>query len=198
MKKWIASFYLLGAFSLSSLAAHCQMPCGIYHDAMVYDQIDQFVETMVKGMTVIKDNKFSTPQERNELVRWVNSKEEACDEVAHILTFYFLQQKIKPGEETSTEQLESVHRLLFYLVTIKQTADLKAVSNFDSEWEKFKLFFHVQGYQCAVEKKSLKEWEDKRTAAEKAQQQKEQESMIKHAHDEQGEHTHEDGTTHSH
>lgn len=182
MKKWIASFYLLGAFSLSSLNGHCQMPCGIYHDAMVYDQIDQFVETMVKGMTVIRDNKFSTPQERNELVRWVNSKEEACDEAANILCFYFLQQKIKPGEESSAEQLASAHRLLFYLVTIKQTADLKAVSNFDSEWEKFKLFFHVQGYQCAVEKKSLREWEDKRSSAEKELQEKEQSQLKPHTH----------------
>lgn len=151
---------------MGSLSAHCQMPCGIYHDGMVFDQIDQYVETMVKGVTVLQENEFKTYQERNEFVRWVHNKERMSNECADLLTTYFLQQKIKPNEPDTAQKLESCHKLLFTLVQIKQTVDLKAVSAFDNEWEKFKLFFHVQGYQCAVEKKTLKEWEEKRKKAE--------------------------------
>ena len=50
MKKlWMFKAALLTALLLgsnpSTLTAHCQMPCGIYHDSMVYDQIDQYAET---------------------------------------------------------------------------------------------------------------------------------------------------------
>ncbi len=83
-------------FQATTLEAHCQMPCGIYHDDMVYDQIDQYTETMYKGIAVMIDSKFETAKERNEFVRWTIQKEEASDEVASIFTKYFLQQKIKP------------------------------------------------------------------------------------------------------
>jgi Nickel-containing superoxide dismutase. len=53
--------YLIG---ISSLSAHCQMPCGIYHDQMVYDKIDEYYETMFKGVSVLDDNKFDTLAEK--------------------------------------------------------------------------------------------------------------------------------------
>src|SRR5262245_56294715 len=62
----------------SKLTAHCQMPCGIYHDDMVYDQIDQFVETVYKGISVMNGNKFSSTKDKNEFVRWVIQKENCC------------------------------------------------------------------------------------------------------------------------
>jgi len=51
-KAAILTSFLLGANPLT-LTAHCQMPCGIYQDAMIYDLIDQYAETMVKAVTVM-------------------------------------------------------------------------------------------------------------------------------------------------
>lgn len=152
---------LLTAASLN-LSAHCQMPCGIYHDDMVFDQIDQFVEKMVKCMWVLNNSKFQTPRERAEFIRWVGLKEKTSDEIAQEITTYFLQQKIKPGEEETAERLAKAHQLLFLLVAIKQNTDVAVVDQFAENWEQFKLMFHVEGYECKIEQ--LKE--KKRKASE--------------------------------
>lgn len=160
-----------------ALNAHCQMPCGIYHDNMVYDQIDQFVETVFKGISVLNDSKFSTPKERNEYIRWVGEKESSCSNVAELILTYFLQQKIKPGEKDTVKKLTSAHNLLFLLVAIKQNTDLNTVKEFNGEWEKFKLMFHREGYECEMEKKTfeqIKILRDAQGAEAKAEHEKEE------------------------
>lgn len=138
------------------LMAHCQMPCGIYHDEMVYGQIDQYVETMYKGISVLNNSKFSTTKERNEFIRWVIQKERASDDAAQLINGYFLQQKIQIGEESTTERLISAHKLLFLIVGIKQNTDLEFVEAFSEEWDKFKLMFHREGYACDMERINFK------------------------------------------
>jgi nickel superoxide dismutase len=147
--------------SQAHIAAHCQMPCGIYHDEMVFDQIDQYVETMVKCVSVLEDDKFKTIQDYNVATRWIMEKETASNDIADVITIYFLQQKIKPGEEDTTKRLISAHKLLFYLVQIKQLVDLRAVNDFYEEWEKFKLMFHIEGYKCKVSQMKLQKWREK-------------------------------------
>lgn len=154
--------------SQSSLPAHCQMPCGIYHDEMVYDQIDQYVETMVKGVSVLEDNKFKNIQDYNVATRWILEKENASNEIAEVITEYFLQQKIKPGEEDTVKRVVSAHKLLFYLVQIKQLVDLRAVNDFYEEWEKFKLMFHIEGYKCKVSQMKLQKWREKQDQSGKS------------------------------
>src|ERR1700733_7367459 len=101
---------------------------------------------MFKGITMLNTNKFDSAWDRNEFVRWVIQKEKASDEIAELFTKYFLQQKIKPGEEDTAKRLASVHQMLFLLVQIKQNVDRKLIDNFFDEWEKFKLMFHVENY----------------------------------------------------
>lgn len=171
MKKRLFMLGLTAALLFSqNLKAHCQMPCGIYHDDMVFDQIDQYVETMYKGITVISDSKFTTIGDRNETIRWVGLKEKESDETARLLTTYFLQQKIKPGEPDTAKRLESAHRLLFLLVAIKQNVDLDMLQDFSDEWDKFKTMFHVEGYECKMENIKLK----KRAELEKQVKEREQ------------------------
>lgn len=170
MNKFFAIGFSVLTFLTSNLIAHCQMPCGIYHDNMVYDQIDQFVETVYKGITVLNESKFSTVREKNEFVRWVGEKEKSCNEAANLLTVFFLQQKIKPGEEDTVKRLVSAHKLLFLLVAIKQNTDLDFVKQFNEEWEKFKLMFHREGYECMMEKREFQELDAlRKSQAEKAQ-----------------------------
>lgn len=134
-----------------NLSAHCQMPCGIYHDDMVFSMVDQYIETMYKGISMIKESKFTTPFERNNFIRWVNLKDKASDEMASLITTYFLQQKIKPGESDTAKRLESAHKMLFGLTAIKQNADLKMINDFADEWENFKQMYHVMNYECQIE-----------------------------------------------
>lgn len=184
MKKKILGMGIYLSLLQANLSAHCQMPCGIYHDNMVYDQIDQYVETMFKAMTELATIKFQTPQERNAFVRWVSTKDESSDQIAEIITYYFLQQKIKPGEEDTPKRLASAHRLLFLMVQMKQNVDRKIVDEFADEWEKFKLMFHVEGYECHVDMLNRRKLLE---AQGKAQQ---EEHDHDHDHDNDHGHTH--------
>lgn len=170
------------------LHSHCQMPCGIYHDDMVFDQVDQYVETMVKAITVLNESKFATPQQRNEFVRWVETKERMSNEAAQLILTYFLQQKIKPGEDDTVKRITCAHTMLCTLTTIKQTVDMNYVKSFAEEWEKFKLMFHIEGYECKMEKKKLAEW-DKKIEVQKAGTKANGLSGVMHTHD---------GHTHAH
>lgn len=172
-------------FHVSSLGAHCQMPCGIYHDEMVFNQIDQYIETMFKGVTELKNSKFSNPLERNNFTRWVLLKETASNEMANLITEYFLQQKIKPGEPDTVKRLVSAHKMLFELTAIKQNVDLKMIEDFADEWENFKQMFHVLNYECQIDvinrRKRQKDFD------------------LKNPQDTQSDHTHDhDEHTHSH
>lgn len=151
------------------LHSHCQMPCGIYHDQMIYDKIDEYFETMVKAVTAMHNNDFKTVQDRNQFMRWVITKEKMSDEMAQVLMYYFLQQKVKPGNDDDTQDLvKSIHKMLFLLVQIKQNADVKIVKEFGKEWDHFKELFHPE-MECRMvmhseAAKSLKELEDAQDA----------------------------------
>ena len=179
--KVACSAALVLGFKAANLEAHCQMPCGIYHDDMVFDLIDQYVETMIKAVSVMNQTKFETVRQRNEFVRWVIEKDKESNDVANLITSFFLQQKIKPGEADTAKRLESAHKLLALLVSIKQNTDVKIVENFGNEWEKFKLMFHIEGYECKIEQIKMK----KRQEAEKGHTHNED-------HDHDHEHTHDD------
>ena len=145
MKRYIGmAVCVWGLWTQSNLYAHCQMPCGIYHDEIVFAQIDQYIETMTKSLNVLADNKFSNPQERGTFVRWVALRDSNSDEMASLITTYFLQQKIKVGEEGTPEKLASAHKLLVDLMHIKQQIDNKAVDTFREDWQRFKNLMHPE------------------------------------------------------
>ncbi len=166
----------------AQLSAHCQMPCGIYHDQMIYDKVDEYFETMVKAVTFMHDDAFKTVQEKNQFIRWVITKEKMSDEVAEVLMYYFLQQKVKPGnDDDTTDLVRSLHKMLFLLVQIKQNADVKIVKEFGNEWDHFKELFHpeiecrkimhseaatvLKNFEAAQDAKSAPKPEDKKGAA---------------------------------
>ncbi len=140
----------------TTLSAHCQMPCGIYDDQMVYDQINQFYLTMFKAVKALDHNEFKTDEDRNQFIRWVMTKERLCNEMATLITEFFLQQKIQPIDD-NIELLQSAHKLLFLLLAIKQNVDIKIIKEFGKEWEHFKYLFHPETECKPVIKKPMKE-----------------------------------------
>jgi nickel superoxide dismutase len=165
LKRALLTAILATFLSHGSLFSHCQMPCGIYHDDMVYNLVDQYVETMFKGISVLNNSKFATVKERNEFVRWVMEKDKSSDQTAHLISEYFLQQKIKVGGDDTTKQLISAHKLLFMLMQIKQGVDLELVRKFQKEWDQFKLMFHREDYECEMEQVNVKKYADQKARA---------------------------------
>lgn len=174
MKRLLLIGCICFAISHSDISAHCQLPCGIYHDDMVFSHIDQYVETMYKGISVLNEIKVHGVHDWNEVIRWVMLKEKESDEIAELITTYFLQQKIKPGEVDTPKRLASAHQLLFYLVGIKQNTDVKVVKKFLEEWNRFKNMFHVEGYECQIEmlKREQRKAEEQEAAKKKAEEAK--------------------------
>ena len=54
MKHFILVF--LFALSIGQLSAHCQIPCGIYHDQMVIKGLEEDIETLTKSVNEINTN----------------------------------------------------------------------------------------------------------------------------------------------
>lgn len=189
----------LSVTSIETLHSHCQMPCGIYHDDMVYDQIDQYAETMYKCSAELNSDNSNTVKDRQQFVRWVIQKEKASDDVSILITTYFLQQKIKPDEADTPKRLALAHKLLFLIVQIKQNCDAKFVHEFMEAWEQFKHMFHRQDYECKIEQSKLQQWKkeadalkEKEAAAAKGEEPvaDAHEHTHDHAHDHTHDHTH--------
>jgi nickel superoxide dismutase len=75
----------------------------------------------------------------NQIVRWVNNKELHADEFSHIITYYFMAQRIKPVAKEETDayreyqhRLTLLHELLIFAMKAKQTTDLVHVEKLRS------------------------------------------------------------------
>lgn len=131
----------------TALFGHCQMPCGIYHDEVVFGRFDEYVETMYKAMDEVQTNPFSTAQEKMNFTRWVDLKERYSNEMTTLFTEYFLQQRLKPENPQIDSLLKNSHRILIDLMKIKQKSDKATVDTFTEDLKVFKehLSSHEKG-----------------------------------------------------
>ena len=75
--------------------AHCEIPCGIYEDSVRVALIKEHITTIEKSMNMIKEESAKASPNWNQLVRWVNNKEEHAKKIQDIVSQYFLHQRIK-------------------------------------------------------------------------------------------------------
>ena len=130
--------------------AHCEIPCGIYGDNTRFVILEEHLTTIEKSMTKIIELSKKGGN-KNQLVRWVQNKEQHADEFGHIVTQYFLRQRIKPSKtpgkpdlsrEKYLKQLVLLHELYVYSMKAKQTTELKHVRTMRSVLRRFKLLYH--------------------------------------------------------
>ena len=126
-----SSLLLLGG--LSNAAAHCQVPCGIYDDHARVHSMMEDVTTIEKAVVQIAAlaGKHDA-QSQNQMVRWVQTKEEHASKIISLTAEYFLTQKIKEASVTDKDyinRLVTCHRLMRAAMKTKQTVDAKAVKD---------------------------------------------------------------------
>ncbi len=88
----------------------------------------------------------------NQIVRWVANKEKHADELSHIVTYYFMAQRVKPVEPSKSNDYEKyikkltlLHKLLVYSMKAKQMTDLTIVEKLRSLLTKFQTeYFRAQ------------------------------------------------------
>jgi nickel superoxide dismutase len=148
-KKYILPGVVVLAVILGSLAySHCQMPCGIYDDPARFNEIAEDITTLEKSMKQIVELSADPSKNANQLIRWVMTKEEHADDISHIVTFYFMAQRIKLPAEGDTgayneyvKKLTLLHKMLIYSMKAKQTTDLENIKKLRSLLEQFRTIY---------------------------------------------------------
>ena len=131
MKKFYNVPTLVLLLSVSgSLYGHCQVPCGIYDDAVRIVQIEEDIATIRKAMSMIKGlSGKSDAQSINQMIRWVNTKESHADKIQETVSSYFLAQRIKPKKKGAAGRQKYVNQTLLLQQLI--VAAMKCKQNVD-------------------------------------------------------------------
>ena len=134
-KKAIILFFcaLLMVFA-SIVYSHCQIPCGIYDDQSRFDMIAENITTIEKSMKQIALLSQEQKPDMTRIVRWVENKEKHADDISHIVTYYFMAQRIKFADQADTasykryvNKLTLLHKMLVFNMKARQSADLSNV-----------------------------------------------------------------------
>ena len=132
-------------FSAANAAAHCEIPCGIYDDSLRIKIIAEHLTTIEKSMKNIVELSRQAPVNYNQLVRWISNKEEHAAKIQHIVSQYFMTQRIKLDAKDYSEKLSVLHKILVYAMKCKQTTDLTHIATLRSLLKEFEtLYFSHQ------------------------------------------------------
>jgi len=142
----IIAVILLSVFPfVQSLFSHCEIPCGIYNDKMRCEMIEEHIKTIEKSINMINDLSKERNINYNQLVRWVNYKEQHADEIQVIVSQYFMTQRVKPVEVQEADKykeyinkLNILHEMLISAMKTKQTTDLEHVNDLRSLLKSFR------------------------------------------------------------
>jgi len=127
------------------LVSHCEVPCGIYNDSMRFTMIEEHIQTVEKAMQQVMELSGQSPQNMNQIVRWIMNKEKHAEEIQHIISQYFLTQRIKLNDKKDAAAVKSYnkkltlcHQILVLAMKTKQTTDPSTVENLKSSVALFK------------------------------------------------------------
>mmetsp|Transcript_10909 Transcript_10909/g.18481 ORF Transcript_10909/g.18481 Transcript_10909/m.18481 type:complete len:207 (-) Transcript_10909:158-778(-) len=123
---------------------HCQVPCGIFDDPAIVSEIKQAAETIRKAMVksaelhaTIKDEPLSL----NQMVRWINTKEEHASKIIKLIGEYCLCQRVKKDvfktDGDYVDALKAHHAVMQAAMKAKQTLDTAASDALDHAIEDF-------------------------------------------------------------
>ena len=136
----------------SMVYSHCQIPCGIYGDPARFDMIVENMTSIEKSMKRITGLSQQDKPDFNQIIRWVHKKEKHADELSHIVTCYFMAQRIKPADKAEgkayegyVEKLTLLHGMLVYSVKAKQTTDLSNVEKLKALLAEFRIAYFQAG-----------------------------------------------------
>ena len=148
-RKWtsVLSFCFLGIFVLNNgqIYSHCEIPCGIYGDEIRLNLLGEHITTVEKSIKQIVSLSSESKQNSNQLVRWVNNKEQHALLIQDIATQYFMTQRVKPADEKEKklykvyiEQITLLHNIVIYAMKAKQSTELENIETLRSLLSSFK------------------------------------------------------------
>lgn len=144
MQRYLVSLTAIGSVLLlwaGVAGAHCELPCGIYDDQMRVQMIMEDILTVEKSMNQIMQLEKQSPINYNQLVRWISDKETHADKIQHVVSQYFMTQRIKPDQKGYSERLAVLHQMLIAAMKCKQTTDLEHVAALRTLLKKFETLY---------------------------------------------------------
>ncbi len=133
---------IITTFFNMTIFAHCQIPCGIYSDAMQIVQIREDLQTIDKSITMIKKlSGNSDSQALNQLSRWINAKDQHAQKIQDVISRYFLTQRIKQNSKNYENQLITLHQLLVSIMKCKQNVEKQHIAKSYELLDDFSKFY---------------------------------------------------------
>jgi ubiquitin-small subunit ribosomal protein S27Ae len=123
---------------------HCQVPCGIFDDPAVVAQIKQDAVTIRKA--IVQGNELHATAggdilAMNQMVRWINTKEEHCKHIISTIAEYCLCQRVKKevfkSDEDYVQALKAHHAVMQSAMKAKQSMAVAACDDLDHAIEDF-------------------------------------------------------------
>ena len=127
--------YLISSALLSLLFAnislgHCQVPCGVYTDDLRFMQMLEDQTTIEKSSKLILElSSNEDGQSKNQLARWVATKESHASKIQKIIAEYFLTQRIKSTAKNYENLLKGAHSVMVAAMKCKQSTEASAANN---------------------------------------------------------------------
>jgi len=131
-------------FLAGGVAAHCEIPCGIYDDEARIAMLLEHVATIEKSMNQITTIEKNKDHNANQLVRWVMNKEKHATELQEIVTQYFMTQRIKFDTKAYDKKLALLHQMLVYAMKCKQSTDLAHTAKLTGLIQEFKQLYFAE------------------------------------------------------
>jgi len=144
MKRLILVAVLISSafLPMAYLAAHCEVPCGIYDDGARFTEMKEDQSTIAKALTQIGELAGThVATEQNQVVRWITTKEAHATNTQHIISQYFMTQKIKADDEHYIDKLTAAHGVLVAAMKCKQTADPATAEALKAAIKKFEVTY---------------------------------------------------------
>mmetsp|Transcript_26877 Transcript_26877/g.61852 ORF Transcript_26877/g.61852 Transcript_26877/m.61852 type:complete len:217 (+) Transcript_26877:393-1043(+) len=107
---------------------HCQVPCGIFDDPAMVAEVKQHAATIRKAMVQSKDlHSEGSLQSMNQVIRWINTKEDHCNKIISTISDYCLCQRVKKdvfaSDSDYCDALKAHHAVMQCAMKAKQTMD---------------------------------------------------------------------------
>ncbi len=137
----LAIGFLFLVVTAANVAAHCEIPCGIYDDELRANLIYEHSVTIEKSLKKIAELSKQNPVNYNQLVRWVSNKEEHANMIQRTISQYFMTQRIRSDAEKYMDKLSVLHKMLQAAMKCKQSIDLTNVQTLRSLLKEFEILY---------------------------------------------------------
>ena len=132
---------------LAYVAAHCEVPCGIYDDDRRFADMQEDAGTIAKAIDSVHDLMGSLdggpdPLTINQLTRWTVTKEDHATHLQHTIAQYFMTQRIKPNDPQYVSKLTGAHKVMVAAMKCKQNSDPATADDLKAAIEAFQAAYN--------------------------------------------------------